>query len=74
MNCPICNKELISEKANNESFCDHYSGSYVIGYDTYGVEVPLTSIYFNKTGKLALRLKGLVYVDEGKIEKLLLLK
>jgi len=68
MNCPICNKII-----KHDHHCTHDLPPYTIWYDNCIDGLTTVEIYKPGEGRL-LTLKGFVYLDKERIEKLLLLK
>ena len=72
MNCPICDIRMFS-------YCDHRVGIYKVCYDIpsnrrfSNISEPRTTLC-EAGGGLLIELNGLVFLDEERIEKLLLLK
>jgi hypothetical protein len=75
MNCPDCKKPIFP---NTE--CVHFLSNFVVGYGRFSWGTHTTVVKYSKNtwdgwdGRYAIRLSGLVLLDEERIEKLLLLR
>lgn len=79
MNCPICNFTILKRGSVIQYHHAHRTGVYVIYYDDDSDLDGgcITSVHDHKNEShtpLILKLNGFVFLDESKIEKLLLLK
>jgi hypothetical protein len=67
--CPICNEVVANNSYIIELWHKHIIGKYKVYYDNYGDLNVLKTVIYNE-----ISLDGFVYLDEKRIEMILLLK